>query len=128
MQREQERDEEDRKRLGPPPNEKEHPAYVVRRAFTQSLLLVVASGSLGYLAAVGIHQAGRCATPTTVAWLQIAGASLLLWGTLFIRGYEILTFGGVTLVERVNQWLYRSLYCAGTALIVYSLAFPPCKQ
>ena len=45
----------------------------------------------------------------------------MLWGTLFVRGWEIQTYSGVTLVERVNRWLYRALYCSGTALIVASL-------
>ena len=67
-----------------------------------------------------------CATPGNVAALQVVGASLLLWATLFVRGFEIQTNAGVTLTERVNQWLYRFLYCVGTALIVYSLAFQLC--
>jgi hypothetical protein len=126
MPAEDARDAEDRKQLGP--RAQEHSAYAVRRAFFQSLLLVLASGSLGYVAGVAMQHAGRCATQSTVAWLQIAGACVLLWGTLFIRGWEILTYGGVTPTERVNQWLYRTLYCTGTALVVYSLAFPACKQ
>ncbi len=32
--------------------------------------------------------------------------------------------GGATLPERVNQWLYRTLYCVGTALIVWGRAWP----
>ena len=52
----------------------------------------------------------------------MTGAGLLLWGTLFVRGYDIQTYGGVTLTERVNQWVYRTMYCAGTALLVCSVA------
>jgi hypothetical protein len=70
---------------------------------------------------------GRCSTPQTVVWLQIVGAGLLLWGTLFVRGWEIQTYSGVVFTERVNQWLYRFLYCTGTSVIVYSLAFLPCR-
>jgi hypothetical protein len=100
-------------------------AHVVRRAFFASLILVIASAAAGYaLGALG----GRvsCVRPGTVAWLQIVGTSLLLWGTLFIRGWEIQTHGGITLTERVNQWIYRGLYCLGTAVLVSSLAVPTC--
>lgn len=34
--------------------------------------------------------------------------------------------GGVSLTERVNQWIYRTLYCIGTAILVGSLALPAC--
>jgi hypothetical protein len=105
-----------------------HRAFVVRRAFFASLALVLTSGAIGYGAGLTVPSLGWCATSRIVAWLQIAGACLLLWGTLFIRGWEIQSYGGVTLTERVNQWVYRSLYCAGTAVIVFSLAFPACKQ
>lgn len=100
-------------------------ALVVRRALFAALLLVIASAATGY--ALGVLS-GRiaCASPGTVAWIQIVGTSVLLWGTLFIRGWEIQTLSGVTLTERVNQWIYRGLYCIGTAVLVSSLAVPTC--
>lgn len=73
---------------------------------------------------LGIGNSLGCSTPKLIAWLQIAGTCLLLWGTLFVRGWNIQTYGGVTLTERVNQWLYRTLYCVGTAVLVSSLAWP----
>jgi hypothetical protein len=105
-----------------------HRAVVVRAAFFKSLALVVVSSAMGFAAAHALHTVGRCATGETVAWAQIVGASLLLWGTLFVRGWEIQSYSGVLLTERVNQWLYRALYCLGTAVLVFSLAFPACKQ
>ncbi|MCB2071684.1 MAG: hypothetical protein KDF67_19690, partial [Ottowia sp.] len=114
-------------RKEPAADQRAHPAHVVRRAFFQSLLLVLLSGSVGFVWGIGMHHLGRCATPPTVAWIQIVGAGMLLWGTLFVRGWEIETWSGVSLTERVNQWLYRTLCCVGTALVVYSLAFPACK-
>ena len=103
-----------------------HAAVNVRNALSRSFLLVAASATAGV--AAGWFMAGLkyCATPGNVAALQVVGASLLLWATLFVRGFEIQTNAGVTLTERVNQWLYRFLYCVGTALIVYSLAFQLC--
>lgn len=104
-----------------------HRAYLVRRAFHLSLLLVLLSAAIGWCAAKVVASFGRCATTETTMWLQVAGASLLLWGTLFIRGWEIQTFSGVVFTERVNQWLYRFLYFTGTAVVVYSIMFVPCK-
>lgn len=104
-----------------------HRAFIVRRIFITSLLLVLFSAAIGWGLATIVSALGRCSTPQTVVWLQVVGAGLLLWGTLFVRGWEIQTFSGGTFTERVNQWLYRFLYCAGTSVIVYSLAFPPCS-
>lgn len=115
-----------RKTMGPPPKPL-HRAFKVQRAFFTSLFLVFASGLAGFGAGTLMGNLGRCAPSSTVAWLQIVGASVLLWGTLFIRGWEIQSYGGVTLTERVNQWIYRTQYCIGTVLVVYSLAFPACK-
>jgi len=128
MEVEERRDDEVRKTMAEPPPASPHRAFVVRRAFFSSLALVLVSGAVGFSAGVMMKSLGRCATGATTSWLQIGGTSLLLWGTLFIRGWEIQSYGGVTLTERVNQWIYRALYCAGTAVIVYSLAFPACTQ
>ena len=128
MEAEELKDNEVRRAMTEASSSKVHRVFVVRQAFFGSFLLVLLSGLAGYIAGVGMHSLGRCATPATVAWLQITGASLLLWGTLFIRGWEIQSYGGVTLTERVNQWIYRALYCVGTAVVVYSLAFATCKQ
>lgn len=102
-------------------------AELIRNAFGNSFGLVLASATFGYLIGYAMQSFGRCATSDTVFASQLIGTCLLLWGTLFVRGWEIQSNSGVTLSERVNQWLYRSLYCLGTAIIVYSLAFSTCK-
>jgi hypothetical protein len=78
------------------------------------------------MAGLGLGNHVHCAAAKHITWLQIAGTCLLLWGTLFVRGWDIQSFGGVTLSERVNQWLYRSLYCTGTAALVSSLSWTQC--
>jgi len=109
-------------------SEPPHRALIVRQALFSSLGLVLASGAVGYAGGKLIYTLGRCATTDTTFWLQATGACLLLWGTLFIRGWEIQTFSGVVFTERVNRWLYRCLYCAGTAVVVYSLSFATCAK
>ena len=66
----------------------------------------------------------RGAAAALAGGLQIFGATVLLGATLFVRGWDIQSWGGVTLTERVNRWIYRFLYCLGTAVIVASLALP----
>ena len=102
-------------------------ARIVRRALLGSLLLVLLAAAVGYGAGRLTQVIGWCFAANCVAWIQIAGASLLLWGTLFVRGYEISTWSGVTYSERINQWLYRAMYCIGTSVAVFSLAVQQCK-
>ena len=102
-------------------------AEIVRSALLSSLVAVFLSALIGYAAGTLTRVGGYCFTGSTVAWIQIVGASVLLWGTLFVRGYEIATWDGVTFSERVNQWFYRTMYCVGTATAVFSLAVQQCK-
>ncbi len=107
---------------------REESAFVVRRVFFTSFLLVLVSAGFGYVVGLGLGQVIGCVSSGVIVWFQIVGTSLLLWGTLFIRGWDIQTYGGVSLTERVNQWIYRALYCAGTAILVASLALPSCAN
>lgn len=114
-------DNEIRKGFSQPPPPPEERAFKVRRAFWTSLTLVVCSIGVGYLAGKAICAIDGFVTSRVIGILQVIGATLLLWGTLFVRGWDIQSFGGVTLAERVNQWIYRSLYFIGTSVIVASL-------
>lgn len=93
------------------------PVYEVRRGYVESLsacLLSLAAGAFcGY---VLFHTLGR-QVYVAVA-VAIIGAIMLLWATLAVRGWEIQTHSGVTLSERVNQWLFRTLCVSGTFLTV----------
>lgn len=124
----QEIENEDNKLLNAENAQREaHPrSSTVRKAFIYSALLVILSCAIGYSLGLLVGNIVICANPRLISFLQIGGACILLWGTLFVRGWEILSWGGVTLSERVNQWLYRFLYCIGTVVIVSSLAWPQC--
>jgi hypothetical protein len=99
---------------------------LVRKAFWSSLALVVISGGVGAIVSTG---AGLlvCTTHVGGIWLEVIGILLLLWATVFVRGWEIQTWAGVTLVERVNRWLYLGLACIGTVVLVGSLFVTPCR-
>lgn len=111
------------KRLGVPAASDVNSVFVVRRAFWFALLLVLASGAFGGVVGFVLGPSVGPASPRQITWLQVIGASLLLWGTLFVRGWEIETWKGQTLIERVNRWIYRALYCMGTSILVASLTW-----
>ena len=120
-------DAQRREAMGPRP-EPEHGAFIVRRAFWSSLGVVLAAGAVGAVAGCfWRYRVGCTPRPMTVG-LQLVGALLLLWGTLFVRGWEIQTWSGVRLPERVNRWIYRSQYFIGTAVIVFSLVASTCEE
>jgi hypothetical protein len=98
-------------------------AYVVRNAFWLSLLAVVVSCIAGAVAGATAADIFGGAGSTLTSVLQGVAALLLLWGTLFVRGWEIQSYGGSTLIERVDLWVFRALYCVGTGLLVASLVW-----
>lgn len=117
-------DEVIRKGFPQPPPPEETRAFKVGRALWASLVWVVCSIVAGYLGGKLLGTVSGEATAAIGRVLQIGGATVLLWATLFVRGWDIQSYGGVTLSERVNRWIYRLLYCLGTAAIVASLALP----
>jgi len=68
----------------------------------------------GYLSGLGLRCAVGAASTSTATVVQAASAGVVLVATLAVRGWEIQTFSGETLVEKVNQWLMRALFVAGT--------------
>lgn len=104
----------------------ERSAFIVRRAFYKSLILVSVAGLFGGCLGLLVGNIIGCADSKFIVALQVSGALILLWGTLFVRGWEIQTYSGVRLTERVNQWIYRFLYFTGTALLVFSLTWQQC--
>lgn len=98
-------------------------AFKIRRAIFSALLLVIGAGALGALIAKILELSYGPASRGAIVGLQVAGASILLWATLAVRGWEIQSFGGVRLSERVNRWIYRFLYSAGTAILVCSVVW-----
>jgi hypothetical protein len=102
-------------------------APVVFRAFWSSLAAVAGSMAAGFAFGHWSPRLFGCASSNTTVLLGSIGAGVLLWGTLFVRGWQIQSWKGVSLVERVNQWLYRGLYCTGTAVVVWSVSWAACK-
>jgi hypothetical protein len=111
------------KKLGVPAASENNSVFIVSHAFWFALVLVLVSGAVGAVAGLVCGLTLGVASARVITWLQLAGALLLLWGTLFVRGWQIQTYRGQTLIERVNQWIYRAFYCLGTATLVASLTW-----
>jgi hypothetical protein len=96
--------------------ESEPPVVKVRRTFLTALLWTVVAMLVGAAAGFAITSI----VVNRKAWLTVSagvGALLLLWATFAVRGWDIQTFGGVTLSERVNRWLFRGLSWLGTVFL-----------
>ena len=118
---EEEKDTEIKKSFPNPEEKESHRIYVVVKAFWISLIFIILSATVGAIAGTILKLTFSNPSAGIISFLQIIGACLLLWGTLFIRGWEIQTYCGVTLTERINQWIYRGLYFIGTSIIICSL-------
>ena len=114
-------DEEAQKRLPQSSPSTSPTAFKLTRGLWVSLAWVLGSMTVDYLSGKALGWVSSPTPTRLVLALQIFGATVLLWATLFVRGWDIQTLGGVTLTERVNRWIYRLLYCLGTAAIVASL-------
>lgn len=89
----------------------------IRRALAESFLWCLSSVLLGL--ALGLIASKFLGTNVRIATVAIiAGTCILLWATLALRGWEIQSYSGATLGERLNRWVFRALYAVGTSLIV----------
>ena len=96
-------DEKDREKRANFPKTDISNAKMINYAFWNSLLLICIFSLIGGLAGYALKCTLGAPTQKMVSLLQITGAALLLWGTLFVKGFEIATYDTVSLTERVNQ-------------------------
>jgi len=95
----------------------------MRRALGLSLGLVSVAVLIGYLLAGVLRWISSPPLPLWINAMQYIGIGLLLWATLAKQGWNIQTFNGNTLPERVDRAVYRTLYVVGSALLVTALAW-----
>ncbi|MGX7873224.1 hypothetical protein ACVDG5_010905 [Mesorhizobium sp. ORM6] len=91
--------------------------WSVRRAFGYSFAWGVSAAFVGAIfgsATRYFFQPGTFALATAAS----LGTAILLWATLALKGWQIQTWSGVSLTERVNAWWFRGLYWIGTMLVV----------
>jgi hypothetical protein len=98
-------------------------AYLLRREFFLSFTKIIAIVIIGTIVGMGCLLFFGKPEEILTNILQILGAVFILQGTLFLRGWEIQTFGGKQLSEKMNQWIYRFLISFGTFIIVMALSW-----
>jgi hypothetical protein len=116
------KDNEARKAF-PSPDKPPHVAYIVRRAFWTALGVVIGAIFFGLICGRVLRAFIGTPTPEVVTWLQIIGAGLLLWGTLFVRGWEIQSYGGDVDRACESMDLPLPIFCRhGSSYIIGSMA------
>lgn len=91
--------------------------HKVRSGLFQSLTTCVSALAAGAVSGWVFRGTMGLQIPVSVT-LIVIGTSILLWATLAVQGWNIQSYGGVTLTERVNRWIFRFLYTVGTYLLV----------
>lgn len=95
----------------------------IRRALFGSILVTIATIVVGWLIGLMLLKVFGPAPTFLISVLQMAGAGTILGATLAEIGRQIESWGGKTLPEKVNLWLFRALYVLGTFVFVLSLGW-----
>jgi hypothetical protein len=98
-------------------------AKLVRGGFWKSPGLTLSAGIVGYGLGQLLQNVAGPANSVTAMVMQLASAGIVLVATLATRGWDIQTYSGETLVEKVNQWLSRGLFVIGTFLFTLFLGW-----
>lgn len=115
---------EDAKHLTKPTEPQfERNAQEIRRAIAASLELVLASVFVGWLSGLLLARCLGPANPIVNRVLQYTGVGVLLWATLAKQGWNLQTWNGNTLPERIDRTVYRVMYVVGSWLLVLSVAW-----
>lgn len=94
----------------------------VRRGFLLALYWVAAAFGAGVLVGrAGFYLLGS--SNLAVFLLGGAGALLFFWATLALQGWRIASLSRSSLPERINEWIFKTLYLLGTLLVVASASW-----
>lgn len=95
--------------------------YLIRQSLSCSFLLILISGEVGFCISQFITIFFGSPGKFYLTTIQVIGTLILLWATLAVRGWDIQTWSGATLIEHINKRIYQFLYCLGTVLFVVSI-------
>ncbi|MGB7540403.1 MAG: hypothetical protein WBM28_00100, partial [Burkholderiales bacterium] len=96
----------------------------IRSALFGSFVVVASSVIAAFASGVVLNKMGIAKSAACNVWLQFGGIGVLLWATLArVDPSAIQTYDGGTLPERVDLWLYRSLYVVGSYALALSVSW-----
>jgi len=95
----------------------------LRSAVFGSLVTTLAAVIAGFAAGALLHRLFGPAPSLLLGGLQLTGAGVLLGATLAEVGREIESWTQQTLAEKVNRWVFRTLYVLGTFVLVVSVGW-----
>ena len=93
----------------------------LREAILKSFGLVFAVFVVALLSAMIGHRYYSAWLLKISPWTQIASAFLILWAVLGQLGFEIETWDGNSLPERINKYWFRILMVFGTYLLMVGM-------
>lgn len=96
---------------------------LLRSTLFVAFAIVAGAILAAYVSAMLLNALAIKKTPEVNAWLQYGGIGILLWATLGRVDSPLQTWDGFTLPERVDLWLYRWLYIAGSFTLALSVAW-----
>lgn len=97
---------------------------LIRSTFFASFAVVAGAIVAAFVSGAMLRAIGIAKSPEWNAWLQYGGIGVLLWATLARVDYSaIQTWDGGTLPERVDLWLCRLLYIAGSYPLALSVSW-----
>lgn len=98
--------------------------FLIRSTLFASFAVVAGAIVAAFVSGATLKAMGIAKSPEWNAWLQYGGIGVLLWATLArVDQSTIATWDGGTLPERVDLWLYRLLYVAGSYPLALSVAW-----
>lgn len=86
---------------------------LLRRSIAGSALLVVMAVATSFLVAVAMKSLGYRFTIQTARVMQAVSLGIFVWATLAQLGWEIQSYSGKSLPERLNRLWFRVLYTIG---------------
>jgi len=95
----------------------------LRASVFGSLVTTIAAIIAGFGTGALLQRLFGPSPPLLVDGLQVVGAAVFLSATLAEAGREIESWTQRTLAEKVNKWVFRTLYVLGTFILVISIAW-----
>lgn len=96
---------------------------LIRNSLFTSLFIVASSIAAALITALILQKQAIPKSHNLNIGLQFGGIGVLLWATLGRVESAIQTWDGGTVPERVDQWLYRFLYIAGSYTLALSVVW-----